>query len=502
MNFLVHRLETEFPKPQNTPLIVLSEDKWNDYSFTTLFNVFIYLPNETKPQRLGDVKIMFLGQEKNEKTFGSDIVGFSKLSELKGEYCSLADSFDFYSNLKELGNEKFALDILISLRDISYDQRLLALFDQDDCFNNSLLRYSESKEILDKGGQLFGKSIVKNMKFETRIPVAESKNYDLNFNFEEYNGLPYRINLLVGSNGVGKTQVMAKLAILLSRFAGDGDETKEIEKSRLSEAGFIVPRPSLYNIVAVSFNAFDSFELPSEKKDNRFRYSYCGLRDSNNSYFSECEILERIKELTNSLENDGDLYTFKVNGRSQTKNLTKQQYFEICLRKLIPSEVALEYRLFSAGQKIVVNILLHVLDKITPQSLLLLDEPETHLHPKLMTTLYLMILEVLEAFDSFAIIATHSPIIVQQVPSRSIQVLQRIDDEPIVKKPFIECFGENLSEISRNVFQTAESDRDYKSIIDDLLDSNENNADAIERLFDGKLGMNARIYLRSKANLS
>lgn len=502
MNFLIHRLGTEFPMPLNTPLVILSENNWNDYSFTTSFNVYIYLLDEIRPRTLGQLKIMYLGQEENKKTFSSDIKGFSKLNDLRGEYCSLADSFDYYSNLRALNDEEIALDILISLRDVSYDQSLLASFEKDNCFNISLLRYSESKEILDKGGETFGKAIIKNMKFETRIPVAENKFYDLNFNFEEYNGLPFRINLLVGSNGVGKTQVMAKLAILLSRFAGDEDENKEIENSRLSGAGFIDPRPSLYNVIAVSFNAFDSFELPSENKDNRFRYSYCGLRDFNNSYFSEGEILARIEDLTSSLAKDNSRYSFKVNTRNQVEILTKHHYLESCLRKLIPSEAALKYTSLSAGQKIVVNILLHVLDKITPQSLLLLDEPETHLHPKLMTTLYLMIMDILEAFDSFAIIATHSPIIVQQIPSRSIQVLQRIDNEPIITKPFIECFGENLSEISRNVFQTVESDRDYKSVIDDLLNSNDNNANAVENLFDGKLGMNARIYLRSKANLS
>lgn len=500
MDFLVHRLNEKHAVPDNKPLVVLSEDNWNDYSFTTLFNVSIFLPNERESRYLGDLKIMYLGQPENEKTFSNDISTFSKLSELKREYCSLADSFVFYENLEKLNDVNLAIEILISLRDVSYDQKILRSFEKDSCFNNSLLRYSESKEILDKGAESFSQSVIKNMEFKACIPVAKNKYYDLHFNFEEHSGLPYRINLLVGSNGVGKTQVMAKLAILLSRFAGDKDDDRGIKESSLSDAGFIEPRPSLYNVVAVSFNAFDSFELPSDKKNNRFRYSYCGLRSSNNSCLSEDEILDKISELTSSLSEDDKHYTFKESDRNKVKNLTKKQYFEDCLSKLIPIEVATNYKSFSAGQKIVVNILLHVLDKVTPQSLLLLDEPETHLHPKLMTTLYLMLMEILEAFDSFAIVATHSPIIVQQVPSRSIQVLQRVDDEPIVVEPVIECFGENLSEISRNIFQTAESDRDYKYVIDDLLKQHNGNANAVERLFNGRLGMNARIYLHSKAS--
>jgi len=283
---------------------------------------------------------------------------------------------------------------------------------------------------------------------------------------------------------------MAKLAILLSRFAKDEKGEEESSLERLLDAGNIEPRPSLYNVVAISFNAFDSFELPSVKQTKSFSYSYCGLRKTDTSFYSEKELSGKIATLLNDL--------------APEKKTIAENYLEQLVHYVEGAGLteADKYGYLSAGQKIVVNILLHILDKIKSQSLLLLDEPETHLHPKLMTTLYLIITDILDRYDSFAVIATHSPIIVQQVPSKYIQVLKRIDGQPEMIIPMVECFGENLSEISRNVFQTAESDRDYEMIIDKLLIDNNNEVDRVESIFDGNLGMNARIYLRSKANNS
>lgn len=505
MRFFVKRRSQSVSLPSIRPLVVLQEDNWNDYSFTTLFHVSLYLIGEDEPRDLGDLKVMRLGQEVNEKTFSSDVVMFKSLSELEGQYCSLADSFDYYENLKSIGDIELSTNILDLLCDISYNQELLPIFENDECFNTSLLRYLTSKEILDKGTGIFKvrskKNTVKVLKFDVDIPMAESKSYSINFDFNEYKGLPHRANLLVGANGVGKTQVMARLAILLSRFGGEEDDEKELKSSNLIGAGYISPRPSLYNVVAVSFNAFDSFELPSEKSSRKFRYSYCGLRDGYGGYLTEDQLVRKIEDISNLLRRDHETHVFKTYESKKCEfQATKYDYFERCLLRLIPNYGGkIRYDKLSAGQKIVVNILLHVLEKVSSQSLLLLDEPETHLHPKLMTTLYLILMEILEAFDSFAIIATHSPIVVQQVPSRSIKVLQRIEDEPVVVEPLLECFGENLSEISRNIFQTSESDRDYKAVIDELLASYENDVDTVEALFNGRLGMNASIYLRSKA---
>lgn len=470
------------------PFFLLEKIRWNDYSYTTLFQLYYFPVEDSGRVDLGSIKIMRLGQELNESTFSSEIKWFESLSELDEDYCSLGENLDYYENLKLVG-DTLAITTLKNLNDVSYNANIRSKFEQDDCFNTSLLRYSEAKEALDKGASLFGMKIIRELEFLVNIRIEHSKKYSLSFNFNSYKSLPHRVNLLVGSNGVGKTQVMAKLAILLSRFAKDENENKKRNVKRLFSAGSISPRPSLYNIIAVSFNAFDNFELPTVKQTKDFNYSYCGLRKDSNSYYTEKELTSKIQKLITKLEG---------NKRDKAEVYLKQLLHYGDDEKITNSS---RYSKLSAGQKIVLNILLHILSEIKPQSLILLDEPETHLHPKLMTSLFIIITEILEDYDSFAIIATHSPIIVQQIPSRSVHVLRRIDNVPESTRPMIECFGENLSEISRHVFQTSQSDRDYESVIDELLSKNFNDPGRVEEIFEGKLGMNARMYLRSKAAL-
>ena len=48
---------------------------------------------------------------------------------------------------------------------------------------------------------------------------------------------------------------------------------------------------------------------------------------------------------------------------------------------------------------------------------LLFDEPELHLHQNATANTMRMFYRLLEEFNSYAIIATHSPLIIQEIPS-------------------------------------------------------------------------------------
>jgi ABC-type methionine transport system ATPase subunit len=157
------------------------------------------------------------------------------------------------------------------------------------------------------------------------------------------------------------------------------------------------------------------------------------------------------------------------------------------------------YGRLSAGQRIVLNIISDLVLYLGKRTLVLLDEPETHLHPQLISTLMSVLAVILEELDCFAIVATHSPIVVQQVLARHVHVLQRMDPAPpMVSNPPSETFGENLSEIVRLVFDSVESDRGYQDVIDRLLEVED--ADAVAARFEGRLGLNARLYLESRRN--
>jgi predicted ATP-dependent endonuclease of OLD family len=149
----------------------------------------------------------------------------------------------------------------------------------------------------------------------------------------------------------------------------------------------------------------------------------------------------------------------------------------------------------SSGQRIVVSLLSDLIQHVDPQSLILFDEPEVYLHPTLLSTLMWMMHELLQKYDAYAIVATHSPIVVQEIPARSVRVFERIGNVPSQAMLPIESFGENLTEIVDHVFHMNEDDKNYKVLLQQLVQ--EHSYDEIVAMFDDRLGLNARMYLRS-----
>ncbi|MBQ0740011.1 hypothetical protein J9332_37570, partial [Aquimarina celericrescens] len=104
---------------------------------------------------------------------------------------------------------------------------------------------------------------------------------------------------------------------------------------------------------------------------------------------------------------------------------------------------------------------------------------------------------ILNTYKSFCILATHSPVIVQEIPSKYIRIFDRQDNVPMIYSPTIECFGENLSQISNTVFKVDEEKELYKTQLDELINQDKSFKE-INDLFEHGLSLNARIYLLSK----
>ena len=60
---------------------------------------------------------------------------------------------------------------------------------------------------------------------------------------------------------------------------------------------------------------------------------------------------------------------------------------------------------------------------ITENSLIIIDEPENTLHPNFEIGFIKILNNILEKYNSFAIIATHSSIIAREIPSKFINII-------------------------------------------------------------------------------
>ena len=256
------------PQVELYPYVVLTDDNWDDYHFKTLFHPVIYLSQEQRVD-LHDVKILQLNQQ------GGRTQTEPYFEELDDSYCSLGQELAYYESLLALP-EEVRSDYLRSLKDVAYDPTIHERFKNEEGFINSLLRSGSAERALEDAPAILEGRNEKDSKlsftFHTKFGANE---FATQFDYCTIEGLPGRINAIIGYNGTGKTQLLANLA-----WVARADLRSRAQDSKIAEYGRLDPAGLRFgSVLAVSYSAFDTFELPRQSDDdNQFGYTYCGLR--------------------------------------------------------------------------------------------------------------------------------------------------------------------------------------------------------------------------------
>lgn len=455
--------------PAVLPAVYLVPDDWDDYTYKTTFEV-IYFDAKGNVRTIGNTKIL----KRNEHVTRPP----DRFQVLSQEYCSLGQSLEFYQTLLALGTGT-AREILRALRDVVLEPSFEGGLRDSEGFNKSLLRFSEAEKAYKEGGALFGRQTHLREGFDftfTCLLKGFSRAHKVQCDFMPLSGLPHRILTFVGKNGTGKSGVLASLATTLSGW----DETPL--------DSFEPERPRFSRVISLSYSIFQPFAVPSV---NTTSYRYCGLRDNEGQVNVEAfhaRTLSSIQEIRNRgrSRNWRDLMKLEDIFGSQVPEIDTDEGVRN-LSGLLET--------LSSGQRIVVSIFSDLLQHIDTQSLILFDEPEVYLHPTLLSTLMRMLHKLLEDHDAYAIVATHSPIVVQEIPARSVRVFERQGSVPSQSRLPIESFGENLTEIVNHVFHMNEGDKNYKTLLQKL--AQQHSFEQVMSLFEEQLSMNARMYLLS-----
>jgi predicted ATP-dependent endonuclease of OLD family len=106
----------------------------------------------------------------------------------------------------------------------------------------------------------------------------------------------------------------------------------------------------------------------------------------------------------------------------------------------------------SSGHKIVLLTITKLVETVAERTLVLLDESEAHLHPPLLSAFIRALSELLIDRNGVAIIATHSPVVVQEVPKRCVWKVRRSGTVSIAERPEVETFGESVGILTREIF--------------------------------------------------
>lgn len=135
----------------------------------------------------------------------------------------------------------------------------------------------------------------------------------------------------------------------------------------------------------------------------------------------------------------------------------------------------------SSGQQIFSHLISNILGSIREDTILLIDEPELYLHPNLEVELIGMLKELLDTYSSYAVIATHSSIVVREVARDYISVLKRIENTIHISKPPFETFGGDMEKINSYVFFDNDKIKPHEQWLKKLADQEANIEVAIEK---------------------
>jgi ABC-type methionine transport system ATPase subunit len=129
----------------------------------------------------------------------------------------------------------------------------------------------------------------------------------------------------------------------------------------------------------------------------------------------------------------------------------------------------LQPRALSSGEHALLRLSAQMAASVETGSLLLLDEPETHLHPNYISVLMSVVHSLLDKTNSAAIIATHSAYIVREVGKTKVNVLSVENRIPDCGRPLMQTFGASIDSISQFVFGDSDQTHRFQQSLEKWL---------------------------------
>ncbi|MCR3902508.1 AAA family ATPase [Aeromonas hydrophila] len=496
--------------------VYLKIDNWNDYSFVTMFHMSYY-DHSGVLYDIGDVKIAFKGQSIEVETHSKLPKKFSFLSD---EFFSLGENVDFYKKISSLQNS-VGINILNAIRDIVVQQNIIDDILDEDVFRVSLLRSASLSMIKGQYSRILeNKPELTNFKFRfIRDDIELQEKTSLDFEVQVGATPSTNIHAIIGRNGVGKTTLLNAMIDAITDRENSTSKFMDMEQwgeSRISSDYFS-------SLVSVSFSAFDPFPPPKEQPDptKGTCYFYIGLKDPNDhnrsltirdlqkgcvdaliSCFYKSPKYDLWKKSIEKLGSDDNFSNMKLdilhdiyvdmhrrlsNHKKQGNEYFKEKYFDAITPYLSK---------MSSGHAIVLLTITKLVATVEEKTIVLLDEPESHLHPPLLSAFIRTLSDLLYDRNGLAIIATHSPVVLQEIPRSCVWKVYRVGSSISFNRPDIETFAENVGILTSEVFNLEVELSGFHDILARAVSSGKNYTDIISD-FDDNIGFEGRAILKA-----
>lgn len=521
---------------QNQPsnFVYLVADNWNDWwEYRTLYQVY-YKDKRDEVTYIGSVKIGEFNMNQERPNL-SDSFDF-----LEPHQFSLGQDKYYYENLNRLG-DSFRDEYLTNMNDIALKPELLDKVYTERVTTQSIMREVKLETVINNFRLLaLGESQLQNYNFTYKAlnVVDNSITYDINFITQPNSNPPTNLYGIIGRNGVGKSQLLRNM---VKSLLEPNNSNSNI--GCFHSAFPLAEDENLFeNIIYISFSAFDENGIVQNrvKKKNKVRYSYIGLkkikkRIKSNNVADEKIVTKSTEELRdeliksiwmcknvpsknvrlmNAIEmlnsdpifsqsgivellESGEIEKEITKNRNRKSALTQEEKEAIWSEFLIKAEPIC--RKFSSGHSIVLLTISNLIRELEESTLVLLDEPESHLHPPLLSTFTRILSNLLVKRNGIGIIATHSPVVIQEIPSKCVWIFNRYGSHLNFEKPEIETFGENINILTREVFSYELTNSGFHRILTEAAVKYRDYDEALKS-FNNELGMQAQAILRALIN--
>lgn len=443
-----------------------AKDNWDDFGFKTTYEVVAYF--DYKKTNLGVINVSYYPYSDTEVILFEGL----KAGAITSKVISLGN-IEYYRFINDIFYEEDRKNFYALLGDLAYDtSELTSLyrnpqyeqmkpFGQRDLIRDSFFRNNNFNEVKN---QFHRMTLGGGYREEYHVSFKDEANQELiNFDIKPDDFFPSSLYTIVGRNGSGKTQLLKDVTkIYLS-------EKSTKENLAGYEGGLDTESEQFRNLIFISYSPFDS-DFPPRTSENSEYYKFIGLNYSLNSDLSD-EIAENIFKL---FREAGKRY------RTQLKDILRKfefDYWFSTLNELVDEQVLPlnNIKELSSGQKIILLNLLNLITNVSERTLVIIDEPELFLHPPLLKAYIRAIDEIVEEKNGVCLFATHSAIVLQEIPHTNVWYVQRYDEiehRSILKKINFKTFGENSSFINDTIFgMDLRNTGFYKYIIDAVADS-------------------------------
>ncbi|MFM4974095.1 AAA family ATPase [Aeromonas rivipollensis] len=513
---------------------------WNDFKYRCIYDYKIIEYNEREIE--GSLFLGFVSKDSRIEADGqlSPDIDITRAEELP-KFFTLQGEMQDYRFLVNKHGIKKSNTILLALNDLVASKRI----SQRTKFINDAIKTDVFRlAFMRESGRFFAYHnadyILDGLEDESysRISTKLSLNYELagfyekhsfNMNFDIESILPKRISVLIGQNGIGKSQALHTIVTSLTK--GDNN---------FYDSNF-GGRPIINRLLAIATPGETTNTFPPERANKRIKYRRLILNRNSRSKSSRgfCDLCIQLLRSEESIGSKyrWDLFKESINFLPNIENIVIPLNQDISVNA--PHVFSIRDKIYVPLLKINhggeqakleiqgaiinnANPMLHINGEVFPLSsgqlafikfvvqaclfiengtLVLLDEPETHLHPNFITKFIRTLDQLLKLTGSIAIIATHSAYFVREVPRTQVLVFKEDSNGHVnIQNPRLKTFGADVGSISYFVFE----DEITNALVDDLIDSFQTkikNKAAYLKDLESELSSDILMYLRRKLNI-